>query len=114
MLYSHNDAIKIKKENENLVGSILYPEITPLLRLIIIQKTPTEFGGLWANQREAFEDEDNSKVISDEEFENQMKEFENIDLSKKDGYFYYVIGVFRSTNGEPRFQPLEMLLLNNS
>lgn len=107
------EAIKLKKENEKLIGTILKPEITPLLKLIIIQKTPEELGILWAAQRELFEDEDKSKEVSDEEFECQMKEFEYVDLSKIEGCFYVAIGVFRSKNGEPRFQPLYSLLFEN-
>ena len=106
LISSLEDAITIRQQNEKFVGTIVHPETTPMLRLIIIQIIPEEVGKLWANQREAFEDEDNAKVISDNEFETQLKEFDNIDLSKKDGHFYVVIGLFRSKNGEPRFLPI--------
>ncbi len=114
LIGSLEEAVILKQQNEKFVGKIVNPEITPLLRLIIIQITPEEVGKLWANQREASEDDDSSKSISDEEFEKQLKEFDHIDLSKKDGYFYVVIGLFRSKNGEPRFQPIQSLSLKNS
>jgi hypothetical protein len=104
------DAKKQKEEYESLVGQMIKGEKTPLLKLIIIQKTPTEFGEMFAAQREVFDDEDNTKIISNEDFEQQMKDFDNLDLTKVDGQFYFVVGVFRYSNGESRFQPLDCLL----
>ena len=112
--YSLQEAIEFKEKYIKLIDKVLAPVGTPLLKLIIIQKTPTEFGQISASQRFSFEDEEPEKIISDEEFESQMKVFDNADLSKKQDEFYYIIGIFRYPNGEPLFEPLYSLLVNNA
>ena len=78
--YSIEEAIEYRQQNKKLIGSIFKSLGHPLLKLIIIQKTPTEFGLMWADQRSSFEDEDNSKIISDEDFDRQMKDCEKLNL----------------------------------
>jgi len=112
MFYSLDDALKFKSHNEELIGKYSKTEETELLKIIILQMKPTEFGKLWADQREIFEDSDVSKIITDEEFKEQLIVFDNTDLTKKEGYFYEVVGVLRLVNGEPRFQPMHWLLLD--
>ncbi len=113
LLSDLDEAIKLKDKYNYLVGSVIKPEPTPLLKLIIIQKDPTEFGLLWASQTEEFNEEDLSKSMEDEEFENQLNNLEHADLSKIDDCLYIVIGVFRSIKGVPRFLPLDSILYYN-
>lgn len=110
--YALDDAIKFKNEHQNLIGKWSKSEETTLLKIVVLQMTPTEFGELWAKQRFPFEQEDASKILSDEDFEKELVAFDNIELSKKDGCFYEVVGIMRYGNGEPRFQPMSYLLSN--
>jgi hypothetical protein len=112
MFDSLDDAIKYKDDHIGFIGKTSKLENVPLLKIIILQMTPSEFGMKWAEQREIFEDPDPSKIITDEEFEEQLIALENLDLTKKDECFYNVVGVLRLTNGEPRFQPMHWLLSN--
>ncbi len=108
--YSLDDAIKFKSDNEIFIGKYSKSEETELIKIVILQMTPSEFGKLWADQREIFEDPDISKVLNDKEFEEQLIAFDNLDMTKKEGCFYEVVGVLRLANREARFQPMQWLL----
>lgn len=110
MFFFLDDAKKYKSENEKYVGKYTITEESILLRIVIVQMTPTEFGKKWAEQPETFEEQDLTMAITRQEFDLQMEAFENADLTKKDGHFYEVLGCFHSANNLPRFQPMHMLL----
>ena len=107
-----NEAVNYKAKTEQYIGRYSNSEEEILLKIIIVHMSPSAFGQLWKYQREIFEEPDYSKSITKEEFESQMKAFDNADMTKKDGYFYEVLGVFHLPTGEPRFQPMSYLISN--
>jgi len=114
MLQTLEDAKKYQSDNKHLIGRILEPEKTELLDLVILKKTSEEAGLMWANQKEPFEETDESYLLTDEEFNNQIEAIKNSDLTPEDGYFFLVVGIFRTKDGQPRFEPLHWILSSNA
>lgn len=112
MFHFLKDARQIRDKYNYLIGETLKPEETPLLKILLVQKT-REMEKKWSSQPKSFEPEFKDGAISDDEFEKQIKELEELESTYPDNEQVYIMCVFRTIDGVPRFHPLEWVKTYN-